>query len=92
MQIWDSGCWYFRTGRKDSCFLWSGSRGLEVSFLEDTEVEGGLSSQGETETDSDRETEGTLGLLGLEKLCEHFVKELRTLRNFFLGKRGMLIF
>jgi hypothetical protein len=86
MQIWDSGCWYFRTGRKDSCFLWSGSRGLEVSFLEDTEVEGGLSSQGETET------EGTLGLLGLEKLCEHFVKELRTLRNFFLGKRGMLIF
>jgi hypothetical protein len=92
MQIWDSGCWYFRTGRKDSCFLWSGSRGLEVSFLEDTEVEGGQSSQGETETDSDRETERTLGLLGLEKLCEHFVKELRTLRKKILGKRGMLIF
>lgn len=92
MQIWDSECWYFRTGRKDSCFLWSGSRGLEVSFLEDTEVEGGQSSQGETETDSDRETEGTLGLLGLEKLCEHFVKELRTLRKKILGKRGMLIF
>jgi hypothetical protein len=69
-----------------------GSKRLEAWFLEDTEVEGGLSSESETETDSDRETERTLGLLGLEKLCEHFVKELRTLRNFFLGKRGMLIF
>jgi len=69
-----------------------GSRRLEVWFLEDTEVESGLSSETETETDSDRETERTLGLLGLEKLCEHFVKELRTLRNFFLRKRGMLIF
>jgi hypothetical protein len=70
--------WILRTGG----LVFGGHRGRGWAELRERE----------TETDSDRETERTLGLLGLEKLCEYFVKELRTLRNFFLGKRGMLIF
>ncbi len=41
--------------------MWVDLEDWEVWFLEDTEVEGGLSSERDRETESDRETERTLG-------------------------------